>query len=115
MVYLCIDNEQQNNDIMKQTFIIKASKSAIRVDEKYVLDSYNPYLYASDYDFSVIQFASKDEMRKAFAGIAKPVGETFFIDNNNGAAYIKVDAQGRTKAADFMFLASMIKPYAYTK
>jgi hypothetical protein len=96
---------------MTQTFIIKASASVIRVEEQYILDSYHPWLYASDSDFSIIQFKNKKEMTKAFANIARPVGDTFYVDNENGATYIKVDAQGRKKAEDYLFLASMITPY----
>lgn len=97
---------------MTQTFIIKAHASVIRVAEKYILDSYHPWLWASDADFSIIQFKTKKEMREAFANIARPCGDTFYIDNENGAAYIKVDAQGRKTAEDFKYLASMITPYS---
>ena len=96
---------------MTQTFIIKAHTSVIRVEKQFILDSYHPYLYASDADFSIIQFKTKKEMREAFANIARPSGDTFYIDNENGAAYIKVDAQGRKKAEDFKYLASVITPY----
>ena len=96
---------------MTQTFIIRAHASAIRVEKQYILDSYHPWLYASDSDFSIIQFKTKKEMKAAFANIARPVGDTFYIDNENGAAYIKVDAQGRKTAKDYMYLASMITPH----
>ena len=97
---------------MKTTFIIRAHKSLIRVAEKFIIDSYHPWLWASDADFSIIQFNTKKEMREAFANIARPCGDTFYIDNENGATYIKVDAQGRKTAKDFMFLASMITPHS---
>ncbi len=98
---------------MTQTFIIRAHASVIRVADQYILDSYHPWLYASDDDFSIIQFKTKKEMRKAFEGIASPCGEDFFIDNSNGATYIKVDAQGRKTAEDFLYLASMITPHSH--
>ena len=91
---------------MTQTFIIRAHASAIRVEKQYILDCYHPWLYASDSDFSIIQFKTKKEMREAFANIARPCGDTFYIDNENGATYIKVDAQGRKTAKDYMYLAS---------
>ena len=97
---------------MTQTFIIKAHTSVIRVAKQYILDSYHPWLYASDADFSVIQFKTKKEMKEAFANIARPCGDTFYIDSENGATYIKVDAQGRKTAKEFLFLASMITPYS---
>lgn len=97
---------------MTQTFIIKAHTSVIRVAKQYIIDSYHPWLYASDADFSVIQFKTKKEMKEAFANIARPCGDTFYIDNENGATYIKVDAQGRKTAEEFLFLASMITPYS---
>lgn len=97
---------------MTQTFIIKAHASVIRVAKQYILDSYHPWLWASDADFSIIQFKTKKEMREAFANIARPCGDTFYIDNENGATYIKVDAQGRKTAEDFKYLASMITPYS---
>ena len=96
---------------MIQTFIIRANARFVRVAEQYILDSYHPWLYASDSDFSIIQFKTKKEMKEAFANIARPVGDTFYIDNENGATYIKVDAQGRKTAKDFMYLASMITPH----
>lgn len=97
---------------MTQTFIIKAHKNLVRVENHFVLDSYHPWLYASDDDFSIIQFRTKKEMKQAFANIARPVGEDFYIDNENGATYIKVDAQGRKTAKDYMYLASMITPHS---
>ena len=97
---------------MTQTFIIRANASVIRVAEKYILDSYHPWLWASDEDFSIIQFKTKKEMEQGFANIARPCGDTFYIDNENGATYIKVDAQGRKTAKEFMFLASMITPHS---
>lgn len=97
---------------MIQTFIIKAHESAIRVAKQYILDSYHPWLWASDADFSVIQFKTKKEMKQAFANIASPSGEIFYIDNENGAAYIKVDAQGRKTAEEFKYLASFITPHS---
>ena len=97
---------------MTQTFIIRAHASAVRVAEQFILDSYHPWLYASDADFSVIQFKSKKEMKEAFANIARPCGDTLYIDRENGATYIKVDAQGRKKAEDYIFLAGMITPHS---
>jgi len=97
---------------MTQTFIIRANANVVRVAEKYILDSYHPWLWASDDDFSIIQFKTKKEMEEAFANIARPCGDTFYIDNENGATYIKVDAQGRKTAKDFMYLASMITPHS---
>ncbi|MBQ1485685.1 MAG: hypothetical protein IIZ44_04430 [Muribaculaceae bacterium] len=97
---------------MTQTFIIKAHASAVRVAEQFILDSYHPWLYASDADFSVIQFKNKKEMKEAFANIARPSGDFFYIDNENGAAYVKVNAQGKKTAEDFLFLASMITPHS---
>ena len=102
----------KRHKIMTQTFIVKAHTDVIRVAKQFILDSYHPYLYASDDDFSVIQFKTKKEMKEAFANIAKPCGETFYIDSKNGATYIKVDAQGRKTANEFLFLASMITPYS---
>lgn len=97
---------------MTQTFLIKAHASVIRVAKQYIIDSYHPWLYASDDDFSIIQFKTKKEMKDAFAKIARPCGETFYIDSENGATYIKVEAQGRKTAKEFLFLASMITPYS---
>ena len=103
-------NGKQRHKVMTQTFIIKAHASVVRIAKQYILDSYHPWLWASDDDFSIIQFKTKKEMREAFANIARPCGDTFYIDNENGAAYIKVDAQGRKTAKDYMYLASMITP-----
>lgn len=97
---------------MTQTFIIKAHASAVRVAEQFILDSYHPWLYASDADFSVIQFKNKKEMKEAFANIARPCGDTLYIDRENGATYVKVNAQGKKNAEDFLFLASMITPHS---
>lgn len=98
---------------MKQSFIVKAPMRAIRIDERYILDRYQPYLYASDTDFAIIQFPSKKEMKMAFEQIAEPCGESFFIDNETGARYIKFDPHGLKKASDFIMLANHITPYAY--
>ena len=97
---------------MTQTFLIRAHANLVRVEKQFVLDSYHPWLYASDADFSVIQFKTKKEMREAFHNIAKPVGETFYVDLENGATYIKVSAQGRKTAEEFRYLASMITPHS---
>ena len=104
--------EQYGKKIMKQTFIIKAHASIVRVAKQYILDSYHPWLWASDDDFSIVQFKTKKEMKEAFANIARPCGDTFYIDNENGATYIKVDAQSRETAKEFQYLASMITPHS---
>lgn len=98
---------------MKQSFIVKAPASAVRIEEKFILDSYRPYLYQSDTDFSIIQFNTKAEMKKAFAKIAEPCGDMFFIDMETGARYIKFDPHGLKKATDFILLAEHITPYKY--
>lgn len=95
----------------KQTYIIKAPASVVRVDSRFILCAYSPYLYASDYDFAVVQFSTKKEAREAFRDIASPCGETFYKDNENGATYIRIEAHGRTKAEEFQSFANMITPY----
>lgn len=98
----------------KQTYIVKAPKSVIRVDEKYILDVSTSRLYYVDSDYVVFQFPTKKEMREAFKDIARESAEgQFYIDKANGACYVRVNAQGRTKAEEFSFIASMITPYNY--
>lgn len=99
----------------KQTFIIKASASAVRVDNKYILCAYSPRLYATENDFAVIQFPSKKEMREAFKDIAREgMDGAMYKDNATDAVYIRINAKGYgNKAEDYMFLASMITPHCY--
>jgi hypothetical protein len=98
---------------MKQTFLIRAHHSNVRIDERFIADRYSAYLYASEGDFSVISFNSKKEMREAFAKIARPSGETFYIDNENGAAYVKViNKEGRTDCAFWKhFVYNFLNPH----
>lgn len=96
----------------KQTYIVKAPKSVIRVDEKYIIAVSTARLYYCDSDFVVFQFKSKKEMREAFKDIATPCGEFFYIDNTNKATYVKVSDRGN-KAENYQFMASMITPYNY--
>lgn len=52
-------------------------------------------------------------MREAFAEIARPSGETFYIDTENGAAYVKVEnKEGHTDCEYWRrFVLNYIRPH----
>lgn len=98
---------------MKQTFLIRAHHGNVRIAERYIADRYSAYLYSSNADFTVVQFGSKKEEREAFAGIARKSGDTFYIDNENGAAYVRVENKtGRTDAEFWKPLVNFLTPHS---